>query len=124
MTKFAKERKDAAKEIKANGYALTISKRGGSTTDPQTLKVTSTPINIETFGLNVAYSVRDIDGTNVKQGDIRVMTSALDKTGAVIAKPTSGDVFKITGQKDRSIVSVEQEGPDGEAIFYWLQVRG
>lgn len=65
------------------------------------------------------YAQQEIDGTQIRQGDRRVMLQA---TGDV-PLPRSGDTLTI-GSLDYTVVAVRTTSPGGTAVVYQLQVRG
>lgn len=121
---YEKDRADAAKGIKESGYAFAIVKQGTPTTDRQTLKVTASETTFNTFGVELEFAVRDMEGTTVRRGDLKLMVSALTESGDVMDEPKSDDVFRVNGEKDRLIVFVDAFRPGGFALYYFVWVRG
>jgi len=68
-------------------------------------------------GVPVAYKASEIDGTNIKRGDVKVIVAASGLTEPKVNGQAS--FIGFTG----TIKNVEIVAPDGTPIVYKLQVR-
>lgn len=74
-----------------------------------------------TFALRVMQEMiadSDKDGTNVRQGDIMLMVSAVGD-----GVPDNGDKVSLAG-RTYSVEAVDAEAPGGVALYYMVRARG
>ena len=69
------------------------------------------------FGVRSEYNKREIDGTTVKSGDIKIILEATDVV------PKIGDTAEINGSGVFRVMSIELIAPAEETIVYTLQLR-
>lgn len=106
----------AASKIAQYGSYIVI-KRGGGEYDSENDTYTEGEQVATGSALQSSFSLHDIDGTNIKTGDIMLMAS-LD--GAVQA----GDKA-LYGGKVYTVVNASPLSPNGGVCIYWkLQCRG
>lgn len=78
-------------------------------------------LDIPSCGLLSQYRLKDIDGTTIRRGDMRMMLSAESfvDTGT---RPMAGDVVEVAGEV-WNVIHVSALAPAGVALLYWLQLR-
>lgn len=87
-----------------------------TTTATQDDPPAGTPTPYTSVGVLTKYTNDEIDNTNIKRGDMKLLT--ID-----IPEPTLGDVITI-GTTDWGVVNSEQISPDNTTIVLWkVQVR-
>ena len=69
-------------------------------------------------GAVFGYSQREINGTDVRAGDQRVMLAPTD-----MVLPQTNDTLTINGTT-WAVVSARQVAPGGTSVYYEAQVRG
>lgn len=107
----------AASLIERFGVAVTLD-RTDITTDPVTgLPNGNDGISQSTTGVVWEYQIGEIDGTRIKNGDVRLL---LDNT----VEPLKTDIPKIAGTALGSIIDIKTIKPANSAVIYILQVRG
>lgn len=74
-------------------------------------------------GLKLNYEQRDIDGTLIKQGDQQLLLSPLQRNGAKMPLPVSGDQVVI-GATVYTVGMVADLQPTDTSVLYTLQLRG
>lgn len=76
--------------------------------------VTDYPCN----ALEDKYSIKDIDGTRIQQGDKKILLSA----PTTMPLPSLEDSL-VLGSEVYSIINVDPLAPDGNALMYTIQAR-
>lgn len=99
----AKGRNVVLRSRSATSYDPTTSTSGGSLTDTSLMAVVSN------------YPVRNIDGTRVQQGDLKVMMVSS-------IAPKVGDGLLIDGV-EHDVLGVRELNPGGIVLTYTVQVR-
>ena len=117
MTDYAAKAVSASKLIRAKGQAMrieygSISGYGGGTPD------IAGAADKSPWGVVTEYSLRDIDGTQIRVGDKRVILEALNG----MPTPQTKDSLIIEGVS-HSIVNVRPLSPAGVVVIYELQAR-
>jgi hypothetical protein len=107
----------ARRLITQKGQPIIITKKVTGAYDPATSTVSSAATTETGQGVPLQYSLREIDGTMIKRGDIRLLLTAVG-----ISKPQSGWVMSMAGYTG-TVQSVDEVGPDGEPIIYKVQLR-
>jgi len=117
MTDYAAKARSASLMIRRSGQEMTIVY--GSVTG-YGAGVADTPgsANEYPWGVVVAYSDRDTDGTQIRVGDKKVILEAPDG----MPEPQTKDTI-IIGAVEHSIVNVKPLSPGGTVVIYELQVR-
>ena len=77
---------------------------------------TSSPTTYTGYGIRTSFRVEEIDGTNIKRGDIRLVLST------ELPEPQTGDTFTMDG-KTFNYVSHESKAPAETELVYIVQVR-
>lgn len=103
-------------KIKKYGSAIMITHSGKKVYDKETNTYVDNGTTVTGVAIQRNYQQRDIDGTNVKMGDIQFMAS-------LNGKPYSNDKIEFEG-KTYTVINVSALAPDGKTdIFYTIQAR-
>ena len=109
----------AAPLLRKYGRPMIIRKETAGTVDEVGGKLTpGTPIDYPCHGVVDRYSVKEIDGTRVRIGDLKVTTTAPEG----MAEATPGDHLIIDGVAHQ-IILPSPLAPGGVIICYEFQVR-
>ena len=99
------------------GQPITITTVTPGAYNPSTGGVSSTETVQTGVGLPIAYKASEIDGTNIRRGDVKVTVA-----GSGITEPKVNGQITFIGFTG-TIKNVEIVFPDGNPIIYRLQVR-
>lgn len=99
------------------GQQITITTVTTGAYNPATGGVSNTETVQTGVGLPIAYKASEIDGTNIRRGDVKVIVAASGLTEPKVNGQVS--FIGFTG----TIKNVEIVFPDGNPIIYRLQVR-
>ena len=103
-------------KIKKYGSAIMITHSGGKVYNPETDEYSDTGSTVTGVALQRKYTLKDIDGTNIKVGDVYFMAS-------LNGKPYQNDVIDFGG-KQFTVVLADPLNPDGNTdIFWYIQAR-
>jgi len=106
----------AFKKIKKYGSTIIITHSGKKEYDPATNAYVDNGTSVTGVAIQRNYQQGDIDGTNIRMGDIQFMAS-------LNGKPQSNDTIEFEG-KNYTAVNVSALAPDGKTdIFYTIQAR-
>lgn len=106
----------AYEKIKKYGSAIIIRHSGQKEYNKQTNTYTDNGTSVTGVALQRNYAQKDIDGTNIRMGDVQFMASLNDR-------PLSNDDIEFEG-KHYKVINVSVLAPDGKTdIFYTLQAR-
>lgn len=121
MAFYEKMRDGSAKKlITKYGSAMTLRRVTSDTYNPSTgMTAAGTSTDYACRGLTQDYTMREIDGTNIRFGDKKVLVSA---SGLAIL-PISGDIL-VSGSNSYSVISVNALAPGEVAVLYTVQARG
>lgn len=116
MSRYEKYAKKAAAKIKQYGSPITVKRSGRKVYDKATNTYTDTGAEFGGYAIQRSFDQKNIDGTNIKFGDILLMCS-LNGT------PRSNDTVTYGG-RSYTVVNVEPLSPDGNvAVYYKVQAR-
>lgn len=119
---YAAERLSAHVEIKDNGAAVVLQYAAPGEVDGGTGTVTpGATVTVNTYGLVSEYTTREIDGSNIMRGDVKLRCSAEDLAKAKQA-PTAGWTATLGGVKYR-VMHASPVQPGGIAVMWKLQLR-
>ncbi|WP_273807275.1 MULTISPECIES: hypothetical protein [unclassified Pseudomonas] len=104
------------------GLNLTLTKPGQKAYDPATSTVTTSPQAFTGSGLRESYKQTDIDGTLIRQGDVKLLVSPVQADGTDLPEPVTGDQIRFDG-KVLKVISVEPWNYAGVACGYEVQGR-
>lgn len=121
MAFYEKMRDGSAKKLIVKyGSAMTLRRVSLDTYSPSTgLTYAGTTTDYACRGLTQDYTTREIDGTNIKYGDKKVLVSA---SNLAIA-PTMNDLL-IVGSLTYTVISVSALAPGEIPVLYTVQARG
>jgi len=106
------------------GQAVGLIKAGHAPYNPATGSgAPLAPEELAACGLELKYSLREIDGTKILATDRMFMLSALGVDGQPITPPVSGMRLVYASGASRRILDVEGFEPAGLAIHFFLQLR-
>lgn len=107
----------ASRILAEYGQFISLSREAGRTYAPGTGGFTGgAPTTWTGNGATFNYNNRDIDGVQVKAGDVRLLLEA------VSTEPEPGDQVTI-GSVEYYAVAVEPLSPGGTAVIYNIQLR-
>lgn len=113
---YQKYANKAFTKIKQYGSSIQIVHSGKKEYNPATNSYIDNGTTIKGVALQRNYQQKDIDGTNIKMGDIQFMAS-------LNGKPQSNDVIEFEG-KNYTVINVDVLNPNGQTdIFYTIQAR-
>jgi len=99
------------------GQPITITTVTTGAYSPSTGGVSSTETVQTGVGVPIAYKASEIDGTNIRRGDVKVIVA-----GSGITEPKVNGQVSFIGFTG-TIKNVEVVAPEGTPIVYKLQVR-
>ena len=103
-------------KIKKYGSAIMITHSGEKVYNPETDEYEDTGSTVTGVAIQRQYNQRDIDGTNIRIGDINFMAS-------LNGKPYSNDEIEFEGNQ-YTVVLATPLSPDGKTDIFWnIQAR-
>ena len=103
-------------KIKQYGSPILLKRAGKKQYDPATNTYTDTGIEFGGYAIQRNYDQKNIDGTNIKFGDVLFMASLSEK-------PLSNDAIIFEG-KHYTVINCQSMNPNGKTdIFYTIQAR-
>ena len=129
-TAWSTEALGAYNDLKADGFAVTVREIGSEGVwDPEEMEYTGTGDDVDyvSYGIKKSYSVRDIDGTTIQQGDTLLILSAygVNAAGTLTTLPALDTTYKILiGGVEQNVISIGVEDPGNVVILYKVQIRG
>lgn len=110
---------NALQAIQDAGTAITVTRETVDAFDPSTGDVTPGATLVASgYGVQTRYSRRDIDGTVIQIGDMRLLVAS---SGLAFA-PEQNDTITVDSVA-WDVVNVEPITPSGEDVLYICQVR-
>lgn len=104
------------------GLALTITKITPGAYDPSTGTSTNTSANYSGSGLRQDYDLSDINGSMIRQGDVKILISPTLINGNDMPEPAAGDSVTFDGST-YSVVSVSPWNYAGLVVGFEVQAR-
>ena len=129
MTDWTAEALSIYEDFKTDGFAITIRVPGSEGEwNPDFLDWLGCEpaIDYTTYGLKKSYSIKDIDGTVIQQGDTRLIFSAygLDSSGDLVDLPDLSTSNKILiDSEEQNIIDLSPVEPGNVVIMYEAQIR-
>ena len=103
-------------KIKKYGSSIQITHSGKKVYDPATNTYTDSGTTVSGVAIQRNYEQKNIDGTNIRMGDVQFMCS-------LNGRPFSNDTIEFDG-KSYTVVNVDCLNPNGKTdIFYLIQAR-
>lgn len=116
------DRAEAAADIQENGAPFHL-ERVLKDYNPATARTEEGPKQAwDGYAADWQYRTRDIDGSLVRVGDVRLIVAALTSDGEVMPAPQSGDVATYAGQC-MNVMRAESIRKAGVAIAFDVQLR-
>jgi len=121
MTDWAAERRSVYEDIKADGFSVTARKPGSpGEFDPDLMEwVGATdPVDVSTYAIRKKYSIKEIDGTIIQQGDSMLVIPAYEL-------PADFDTTYqiLIGADVQNVIHIDPESPGNIPLLFNLQVR-
>lgn len=104
------------------GLALTLTKITPGSYNPATGTSTNTSTNYSGSGLRQDYDLSDIDGSMIRQGDVKFLISPTLINGNDTPEPAAGDSVTFDGST-YSVVSVSPWNYAGVSVGFSVQAR-
>lgn len=129
MTDWAAESMGIYEDLKAEGFELTVRVPGSEGEwNPESMAWGDgdSDTDYTTYGLKKSYSIKDIDGTVIQQGDTRLIFSAygLDSSGDLVDLPDLSTSNKILiDSEEQNIIDLSPVEPGNVVIMYEAQIR-
>ena len=125
MTDYAKTaaRADASLRRKGGIVVLRQVVPGGYDTGTGGPRPGGATVDYEGTGVKLNYEQRDIDGTLINQSDQQLLLSPLQRNGAAMPLPVSGDQVLI-GIAVYTVGIVADLQPTDTSVLFTLQLRG
>lgn len=121
MTDWSAEQLSVYEDIKADGFAITVRLPGSpGAFDPDSMAFVGAtePVNVSTYAIRKEYSIKEVDGTIIQQGDSMLVVPAyglsenLDTTYQV-----------LIGSDIQNVVHIGPVSPWNVHLLFNLQVR-
>ena len=116
---YARPAATAKRLLTRFGQVVTVKRTTPSEYDPATGTVTGGTIGYSCSGAVMNYASRDIDGTLVQRGDVRVL---LAPDAAFEPKP--GDTVTLADATVLTVINAQATKPAGSPVRYEVQARG
>ena len=70
------------------------------------------------------YNQKEIDGTRIQFGDVKLLLSAFKSDGTTMPQPTSADTLTANGITYGVVSPIMPTNPAGTVVMYEVQLRG
>lgn len=114
---YASTALDAAELLAEFGALVTLTRITPGVYDPITGTVVNTEVTHTANGVKLDYEQRQIDGTNILQGDQRVYLDPL-----IAEAPQTGDTLTV-GTEVFTVVKSRPLAPAGVVVLHDVQIR-
>lgn len=119
--------RDVAQDTSGNEFVVTF-ERAGSLDESTYPPTSGDPVRFTGPATQEMIADRDKDGTNVRDGDIMLMMSAVLEwvdgfSGVGDPRPENGDKVTVSG-RTYQVETVEPYAPGGTALYYMVRARG
>jgi len=105
-----------------NGLELSLVRVTAGDYDPETGTTPETTTQYDGSGFRDTYKQSDIDGSRIKQGDVKLLISPVLLTGADMPKPVSQDKILFDGDT-YTVQNVEPWNYAGLNVGFSVQAR-
>ena len=106
----------AYRKLNKYGSSIMITHSGDKVYNPETDEYEGTETTVTGVALQRKYTQKEIDGTNIKYGDVNFMAS-------LNGKIYTGDVIEFGG-KQFTVILGNPMNPNGETDIFWdIQAR-
>lgn len=83
---------------------------------------TTSPTEYTGYGVRTQFNINEIDGTNIRRDDIRLVMSTSQAGGSAMPEPKAGDKFTMDSVT-YNYVNHETKAPATTELVYIVQVR-
>lgn len=104
------------------GLELSLLQIASGEYDPETGTAGETTTTFEGSGFRENYSLKDIDGSLIKQGDVKILVSPLLLDGTDTPKPTTQDKLVFDGET-YTVQAVDPWSYAGLIVGFSVQAR-
>jgi len=112
----------APRSMGGNGLELSLVRVTIGDYDPETGSTPDTTTQYDGSGFRDTYKQSDIDGSRIKQGDVKLLVSPVLLTGADMPKPVSQDKILFDGDT-YTVQNVEPWNYAGLNVGFSVQAR-
>jgi hypothetical protein len=105
------------------GQAVTITRQSAGAYDPATGTAAITTTTQSGTGVELDYTIRELDSTLIQQGDKKLLLSPLNAAGAALTKPEIDDTVTLADSSVWTIKNNRPLSPAGTVILFELQLR-
>ena len=123
MTDYAKTAARADQSLRRKGGIVVLRQIMTGSYDPDLGAAPTVTTDYEGTGFKINYKAEDIDGTLIKVGDLQLLLSPLQRNGAKMPLPISGNQLVI-GATVYAVGMVADLQPTDTSVMYTLQLRG
>ena len=116
MTFYSGLKSVSANLLQDKGRLLTFSRETETAFDPKTGKQNISASTYTGYGAAFNYNTKEIDGSNIQNGDIRLLLES------PTTPPNNGDTATIDGNGYR-IMNIKSVSPAGTVVVYQVQLR-
>jgi hypothetical protein len=119
---YAQAARDTTQTIRTEGARLTLTRPGAASYDPATSTNSAEPSKSEGHAVRSEYSTREIDGTSIKSGDVRLLVAVHDINDRPMPRPEEGHTITFAGETLR-VVESKGVAPAGVPVLWKTQAR-
>lgn len=112
----------ATRLIEENGVPVVLKAVRNTEYDTSTSSVDGSERNFNGLGFPYDYDLREIDGEDIRRGDVRVLLSVVTERAEPMPEPKSGDRMLIQNEHWR-VMDCSPIKLKGRAVVYLVQVR-
>ncbi|MEG2029957.1 MAG: hypothetical protein RR376_04830 [Janthinobacterium sp.] len=123
MTDYSKTAARADQSLRRKGGIVVLRQVVTGPYDPDLGTAPITTTDYEGTGVKIAYEAENIDGTLIQAGDQKLLLSPLQRNGAAMPLPVSGDQVLI-GIAVYTVGIVADLQPTDTSVLFTLQLRG
>ena len=123
MADYSKTAARADQSLRRKGGIVVLRRVATGAYDPGLGTAPTITTDCEGTGFKINYEAEDIDGTLIKVGDLQLLLSPLQRNGAKMPLPISGDQLVI-GTTVYMVGMVADLQPTDTSVLYTLQLRG
>lgn len=125
VTVYTRPRATADRLLKKYGAAAVLTRTIPGAYDPTTgMTGAPTITNYTGIAFRENYALKDIDGTLIKRGDIRLLMSPKSTDGTDMVRPQTATDTVLFAGTTYTVVGVDPFDFAGEAVAFYVQCRG
>jgi hypothetical protein len=125
MTVYTRAIATAQRMIRKWGLQVTLTRTTPGAYDPATGSTgAASTATYSGFAFRENFALRDIDGTLIKHGDVRLLIAPMQADGTAMPVPqTATDVLTFDGTS-YTVVGPDPFKPANESVFFYVHARG